>query len=362
MNYIEAFRNPEVAQIFLKKIKQEANPHRKYHLMEFCGGHTHALHRHGIIQLLPKSVKMVHGPGCPVCILPIERIDRAIFLAGQKDVIFCSYADMLRVPGSHQDSLMKKKARGADIRMVYSIEDALAIAQNNTEKKIIFFAIGFETTTPPTAATIDHVIKNKVNNFLIYCNHVLTPVAMKAILSEEVKIDGFIGPSHVSILIGSDAYHTVTEQYRKPMVISGFEPLDILQSIYMLLHMINLNKIGVENQYSRAVTPHGNTLAQDLVYQYLQIDDTFHWRGLGHVPHSSLKIKPEFAHLDAETHYSTPTMLGIEHNACACPDVLRGIKAPEDCKLFRTLCTPENPIGACMVSSEGACAAHYQYH
>ena len=361
MDYIQEFRAPKVAKSLLQQIAKEVDPNRQYNLMEFCGGHTHALHRYGIPSLLPNNVKMIHGPGCPVCVLPIKRVDQAIFLASQKDVIFCSYADMIRVPGSHQDSLIKAKARGADVRMIYSVEDALKLAEENPNKKIIFFAIGFETTTPPTAVAIQLAIAKKLDNFLIFCNHVLTPVAMQAILSEDVKIDGFLGPSHVSVIIGSNAYDKVTKEYQKPMVVAGFEPLDVLQSILMLIKMINANKIGVENQYTRAVVPNGNQLAQDLISQYLTIRDTFEWRGLGYIPNSALEIKDEYAKFDAEKHYQIPEVQGLEHKQCACPDILRGLKEPKDCKLFGVVCTPEQPMGACMVSSEGACAAHYQY-
>ncbi len=361
MDFIQDFRDPRIAKSLLAQIKAEVSPDRKYNLMEFCGGHTHALHRYGIPNLLPANIKMIHGPGCPVCVLPISRIDQAIYLSSQAGVIFCSYADMLRVPGSHQDSLIKAKARGADVRMVYSIEDALDIAEKNPENKIIFFAIGFETTTPPTVVAIDIAIKKGLKNFSIFCNHVLTPIAMEAILSEEVKIDGFLGPSHVSVVIGSDAYHDVTEKYNKPMVVAGFEPLDVLQSILMLVKMINNDKIGVENQYTRAVTPTGNVLAQQLVSKYLEIRESFEWRGLGFIPNSALKIKDEYLELDVECIYTLPEVEGLEHKQCACPDILRGLKEPKDCKLFGVVCTPEQPMGACMVSSEGACAAHYQY-
>ncbi|WP_440617678.1 hydrogenase formation protein HypD [Cysteiniphilum sp. 6C5] len=361
MNYIEVFRNPQVAKALIAEINNSVQSGRKYHLMEFCGGHTHAIHRYGITGLLPAEIKMIHGPGCPVCVLPVARVDQAIYLASQQNVIFCSYADMLRVPGTNQDSLLKAKARGADVRMIYSSEDALQLAQQNPDKKVIFFAIGFETTTPPTAVALDKALKLGLDNFFVFCNHVLTPIAMEAILSDEVKIDGFIGPSHVSIVIGSDAYHDVATRFDKPVVIAGFEPLDVLQSILMLVQMINRNEVGVENQYTRAVTPQGNTFAQQLISEYLALRETFEWRGLGFIPKSALKIKPQYAQFDAEMNFDIPQVKGQEHKACACPDILRGVKEPIDCKLFGVACTPEQPMGACMVSSEGACAAHYQY-
>ncbi|WP_119343082.1 hydrogenase formation protein HypD [Facilibium subflavum] len=363
MRYIEEFRQPNLAQKLVQQIEKAVMNNRTYRLMEFCGGHTHAIHRYGINNLLPKNIHMIHGPGCPVCVLPIARIDQAIWLALKQGVIFCSYADMLRVPGTHQDSLLKAKARGADVRMIYSVNDALMLARTNPDKKVIFFAIGFETTTPPTAVALQTAEKEGLENFHIFCNHVLTPVAMQAILSgDDVQIDGFVGPSHVSIVIGSDAYKTVAEQYDKPIVISGFEPLDVLQSILMLIKMINTDEQGVQNQYIRAVSTKGNIKAQSLIKQYLEIRDRFEWRGLGFIGQSALKIKDSYARFDAEKVFEVPEIHGQEHKQCACPEILRGAKAPKECKLFGLACTPETPMGACMVSSEGACSAHYQYY
>jgi hydrogenase expression/formation protein HypD len=245
--------------------------------------------------------------------------------------------------------------------MIYSVEDALSLAEKNPTKKVIFFAIGFETTTPPTVVAIDIAINKNLDNFFIFCNHVLTPIAMRAILSEEVKIDGIVGPSHVSVIIGSDAYNDVANEYKKPVVIAGFEPLDVLQAILMLVRMINKDEVGVQNQYTRAVVPQGNVVAQQLTAKYLQIRDEFEWRGLGSIPASALGIKPEFKKFDAEVQFDIPVVKGLEHKQCACPDILRGLKDPKDCKLFGVVCTPEQPMGACMVSSEGACAAIYQY-
>lgn len=362
MEYIQVFRQPEVAEKLIEKITEAADTKRCYRLMEFCGGHTHAIHRYGISQLLPDNIGMIHGPGCPVCVLPIARVDQAIWLASQPEVIFCSYADMLRVPGSGQDSLIKAKARGADVRMVYSVDDALKLAKENPHKEVIFFAIGFETTTPPSAFALQYAEKQWLTNFSIFCNHVLTPVAMAAILSgAEVDIDGFIGPSHVSIVIGSNAYKTVAAKYQKPIVIAGFEPLDILQSIWLLINMINCRELGIQNQYLRAVTEVGNLKAQALISEYFELRESFEWRGLGFIPESALKIKSEYCRYDAEVRFKLPQVQGAEHKACACPEILRGVKTPEDCQLFGVACTPEQPMGACMVSSEGACAAHYQY-
>jgi hydrogenase expression/formation protein HypD len=368
MKYISEFRDGKMAQLIAEKIKRTVEPNRHYAIMEFCGGHTHAIHRYGITSLLPKNIELIHGPGCPVCILPIARIDYAIALAELPQVILCSYGDMLRVPGSDQYSLLKAKAKGADVRMVYSIDDALMIARQNPNKEVIFFAVGFETTTPPTAVALLQAQKEQLKNFTIFCNHVLTPIAMQALLEAEkndvnssVNLDGFIGPSHVSIVIGSDAYKTVAERYQKPVVIAGFEPLDVMQSIEMLVVMINEQRYGIENQYTRAVSPTGNIKSQQFIEQTLELRDRFEWRGLGYIEKSAMKIKAEFAAFDAELRFPMTIAEGKEHKACECGAILRGAKKPQDCKLFATACTPENPLGSCMVSSEGACAAYYAY-
>lgn len=362
MKYIDEFRDSDVAKKLVEQIHAITKPAINYRLMEFCGGHTHAIHRYALSQLLPVNIKLIHGPGCPVCVLPIPRIDQAIWLSQQPNIILCSYADMLRVPGDKQDSLLKAKARGANIRLIYSVTDALTLAEQNPDKTIIFFAIGFETTTPPTAHAILEAKRRGLTNFKVFCNHVLTPIAMQAILdSDEVELDGFIGPSHVSIVIGSDAYKEVALKYQKPIVIAGFEPLDLLQSILYLIGLINQNKIEIINQYTRAVTPLGNTQAQHIIAQVLELRDQFSWRGLGSIPQSGLQIRKEFKEFDAEKLFNVPIFISDDVKACECPQILRGLKEPRDCKLFATVCTPENPMGACMVSSEGSCAASYQY-
>ncbi len=367
MKYIEEFRNAAVAKALASSIAAIAAPSRHYRLMEFCGGHTHTIHRYGLVGMLPKHVELIHGPGCPVCVLPIGRIDKAIALANLPNVILCSYGDMLRVPGSNRHSLLQAKARGADVRMVYSVDDALHIATKNPNKEVVFFAIGFETTTPPTAAIILQAKQLKLINFSVFCNHVLTPVAMDNLLQAQhqeeqpVNLDGFIGPAHVSILIGSQAYEVVSKKYHKPIVISGFEPLDVLQSILMLIEQINANQHEVLNQYTRAVTEQGNLLSQALVDEVLMLRKTFEWRGLGNIPDSGLQIRPQYSNYDAEQRFNLPDSPGLEHKQCDCGAILRGIKKPMDCKLFESVCTPENPLGACMVSSEGACAAVYAY-
>jgi hydrogenase expression/formation protein HypD len=368
VKYIDEFRNGKAAEALRKAIFQEATLLHRYKFMEFCGGHTHAIYRYGIPTLLPKNVEMVHGPGCPVCILPMARIDQAIALSQMPKVIFCSYGDMLRVPGTDRKSLLKAKAEGADVRMIYSVDDALRIAEENPHKEVIFFAIGFETTTPPTAVAIKKAQAIKLYNFKVFCNHVLTPVAMEALLHTDneknenrVDIDGFVGPAHVSIIIGSQAYEKIGSQYQKPIVISGFEPLDILHSILMLIRQLNEGRCEVENQYTRAVNQQGNIISQQVMGDVLELRETFEWRGLGWIPQSALKINANYANFDAENCYSLPSTSGKETKGCICGSVLRGVKKPTECKLFATVCTPENPLGSCMVSSEGACAAVYAY-
>jgi hydrogenase expression/formation protein HypD len=368
MKYIDEFRDGALARKVAAEIAREVHPDRHYRLMEFCGGHTHAIYRYGIPDLLPANVQMIHGPGCPVCVLPIGRLDLAIRIARQPDTILTSYADMLRVPGSRKMSLMRAKAEGADVRMVYSATDALAIARDNPDRQVVFFAIGFETTTPPTAVAVLQAQREGLSNFSVYCNHVLTPPALVHLLeshnpADEVPIalDGFVGPAHVSVVIGTGAYQAFAEHYRKPVVISGFEPLDVLQSILMLVRQLNDGRAQIENQYSRAVTEAGNLKAQRLVGQVLEVRDSFEWRGLGEVPYSALKLRAEYAAFDAEQRFGLKVIAARENAACECPAILRGAKRPTDCKVFGTLCTPENPIGSCMVSSEGACAAYYTY-
>jgi hydrogenase expression/formation protein HypD len=367
MQYIDAFRNADVAAQLAQRIANKANPSRQYRLMEFCGGHTHTIHRYGIPSLLPANVEMIHGPGCPVCVLPIPQIDKAIALANNPSVILCSYGDMLRVPGSNQRSLLHAKASGGDVRMIYSAVDALELAVQNPDKEVVFFAIGFETTTPPTAYCIEQAAQLGLTNFSVFCNHVLTPVAMDSLLQlqensqEAVALDGFVGPAHVSILIGSQAYEAVSQKYQKPVVIAGFEPLDVLHAILMLIEQINANRCAVEIQYTRAVTRTGNALSQSLVAKVLELRPTFEWRGLGQIPASALQIKSDYAAFDAEKKFVLPTSNGVEHKQCECGAILRGMKKPKECKLFATVCTPQNPLGSCMVSSEGACAAVYAY-
>jgi len=368
MKYIDEFRDGEVARGLAQRIAAEADSSRRYHFMEFCGGHTHAISRYGIAELLPAHLRMIHGPGCPVCVLPIGRIDQAIALALERGVMLCTYGDVMRVPASETLSLMRAKARGADIRMVYSAADALKLAREHAEREVVFLAIGFETTTPPTALVIRQAQAEGLANFSVLCNHVLTPSAITHILeSPEVRqygtvpIDGFIGPAHVSIVIGARPYEHFAQEYRKPVVIAGFEPLDVMQAILMLVRQVNAGRAEVENEFTRAVTRHGNVAAQAVVSQVFELRSSFEWRGLGEVPYSALKIRPAFERFDAEKRFGLVYKSVPDHKQCECGAILRGVKRPTDCKLFGTVCTPENPMGSCMVSSEGACAAHYTY-
>ena len=368
MKYIDEFRDGEVALKLAARIATEADPARRYKLMEFCGGHTHAISRYGVADLLPAPVRMIHGPGCPVCVLPIGRVDLAIGLALEHKVILCTYGDCLRVPASNGLSLLKAKARGGDVRMVYSPADSIKIAQDNPGREVVFFAIGFETTTPPTALVIQQAAQLGLRNFSVVCNHVLTPAAITHILeSPEVRqlgtlaLDGFIGPAHVSTIIGSQPYEFFAEEYRKPVVIAGFEPLDVMQAILMLVRQINEGRAEVENEFSRAVSRDGNLKAQALVSEVFELRRAFEWRGLGEVPYSALRIREAYAAFDAERRFGLVTRSVADNKACECGAILRGVKHPRDCKVFGTVCTPENPIGSCMVSSEGACAAHYSY-
>ena len=370
MKYIDEFRDGDLARQIAASVAAEAakGGGRSYNLMEFCGGHTHAISRYGVADLLPPQVRMIHGPGCPVCVLPIGRVDLAIALALEHKAIVCTYGDCLRVPASGGLSLLKAKARGGDVRMIYSPADAIKTAQAHPDREVVFFAIGFETTTPPTALVIKQAAALGLSNFTVLCNHVLTPAAITNILeSPEVRklgtlpLDGFIGPAHVSTIIGSQPYEFFAEEYRKPVVIAGFEPLDVMQAILMLVRQLNEGRAEVENEFSRAVTRDGNLKAQALVSEVMELRRSFEWRGLGEVPYSALRIRDAFATFDAEVRFKLQTRSVADNKACECGAILRGVKHPRDCKVFGTVCTPENPIGSCMVSSEGACAAYYSY-
>ncbi len=368
MKYVDEFRDGALAAKIAARLADAADPARHYSFMEFCGGHTHAIARYGVADLLPENVRMVHGPGCPVCVLPIGRVDLAIRLALERGVMLCTYGDVMRVPASGNLSLLRAKARGADVRMVYSAADALALSRAHPGREVVFLAIGFETTTPPTALVIRQAASERLRNFSVLCNHVLTPAAITHILdSPEVRdygsvpIDGFVGPAHVSIVIGYGPYEGFARQYRKPVVIAGFEPLDVMQAILMLVRQVNEGRAEVENEFTRAVTRTGNLAAQQVIAEVFETRPSFEWRGLGEVPNSALKIRPAFAEFDAERRFALAYTAVPDHRQCECGAILRGLRKPTECKLFGTVCTPETPMGSCMVSSEGACAAHYSY-
>jgi hydrogenase expression/formation protein HypD len=383
VKYVDEFRDGALARGLAARIAAELRPDRRYHFMEFCGGHTHTISRHGIAELLPPEIRMIHGPGCPVCVLPIGRIDQAVALALDHGAIVCAYGDTMRVPASPRGdpacagarvasreplSLTRAKARGGDIRMLLSAADALKIARANPGREVVFFAIGFETTTPPTALVIRQAAQERLSNFSVLCCHVLTPSAIAHVLDGPgaggpgaVPIDGFVGPAHVSIVIGTGAYEPFAHRHRKPVVISGFEPLDVMQSVLMLVRQVNDGRAEVENQFARAVGRDGNRAAQRVMDEVFERRESFEWRGLGEVPASALRIRPAFAAFDAERRFGLHYAPVADHPKCECGPILRGLKRPPDCALFGNVCTPENPVGACMVSSEGACAAHYAY-
>lgn len=368
MKYVDEFRDGALARNIAANIAGEAEASRRYSFMEFCGGHTHALARYGVVDLLPPNVRMIHGPGCPVCVLPIGRVDMALRLALDAGVMLCTYGDVMRVPASDGLSLMRAKARGADIRMVYSPLDALKLAVDNPRREVVFLAIGFETTTPPTALAIQQAAREGLKNFSVLCCHVLTPAAITHILESPevrqygtVEIDGFVGPAHVSIVIGSGPYEGFAKTHRKPVVIAGFEPLDVMQAILMLVRQVNDGRAEIENEFTRAVNREGNARAQAVTAQVLEVRATFEWRGLGEVPMSALRIRQEYALFDAERRFDLNYRAVPDHKQCECGAILRGVRRPIDCKLFGTVCTPDNPMGSCMVSSEGSCAAHYSY-
>ena len=368
MKYVDEFRDGALARDIAATIAAEVQPDRSYAFMEFCGGHTHAISRYGVEDLLPANLRMIHGPGCPVCVLPVGRIDDAIGLARRPGVTLCTYADLMRVPASKGASLIQAKAEGADIRMIYSPLDAVRIAETEPDRQVVFFAIGFETTTPPTAVALKAADAKRLTNFTVFCNHVLTPVAMRAILDapaaqgeRPIAIEGFVGPAHVSTIIGTAPYRAFAENDRKPVVIAGFEPVDVMQAILMLVRQVNTQRSEVENQYIRAVTPAGNETAQALCAEFFEVREAFEWRGLGVLPASALRLRDAYARFDAERRFAIETVPADDNPACECGAILRGQKKPAECKLFGTVCRPETPMGACMVSAEGACAAHWTY-
>ncbi len=360
----DGFRQSDVIKKYAKIISDDARnlPH-PINIMEVCGGHTHTIMKYGLKQLLPSNINFVHGPGCPVCVMPKERIDHAYTLAMLSDVILVTLGDMIKVPGS-RGSLQDARSKGADVRFVYSPLDCLRIAKENESKKIIFFAIGFETTTPMTSALIQQVIQKNIKNIFFHINHITVPEPMRALLDDDTnKIDAFIGPAHVSVISGSKIYDEFSKQYKKPVVVSGFEPVDVIQSVSMIVKQFVENRCELEVQYTRSVSFDGNTTAQKLNDTYFETKESFRWRGLGDIPKSALKLRDEFDYLDAEVIYKEilPTDKIDDHKLCICGEILKGKANPIDCKVFGKACKPESPMGSCMVSSEGACAAYYKY-
>ncbi len=360
----DGFRDPKTVKALKSLVDKEASKIDKtIRVMEVCGGHTHTIMKYGINQLMPENVEFIHGPGCPVCVMPKERIDHAYILSLQEDVILVTLGDMIKVPGS-KGSLQDARSKGADVRFVYSPLDTIKIAQENPNKKIIFFAIGFETTTPMTAALLEHVTKNKIENVYFHINHITVPEPMRALLdSDDCKIDAFIGPSHVSVITGSKIYQEFIDIYNKPVVVSGFEPVDVMQSILSILKQFSENRCELETQYSRAVSYDGNLAAQKLIDKYFEKAEHFRWRGLGDIADSALKLRDEYASMDAEIIYKDilPTQKIDDHKLCICGSIMRGVAKPHECSVFGTACKPSSPLGSCMVSSEGACSAYYKY-
>lgn len=360
----DGFRDPGVIKALAAQIAAEAaGLEEPIYLMEVCGGHTHTIMKYGLKQLVPENIRFIHGPGCPVCIMPKERIDHAISLSRMDNTILVTLGDMIRVPGS-EGSLAKERAAGRDVRPLYTPMDALKIARENPEKKVVFFAIGFETTTPMTAALLDHVVKAGIDNLYFHINHVLVPPAVRAIMdSGEAKVNAFIGPSHVSVITGSKIYEPLSDDYKTPIVVSGFEPVDVMQGIAMIVRQKLEGRAETELQYTRAVTREGNLKAQALIEAYLEPRDAFRWRGIGDIPESALKLRDAYAAYDAEkvfaNHLSNTPI--DDHKLCICGQILKGLANPVDCKVFGTACKPESPLGSCMVSSEGACNAYYRF-
>jgi len=370
-NLYDDFRDSDTIKAYAKLIQKEAAKLKKpINIMEVCGGHTHTIMKYGLLQLLPDNINFIHGPGCPVCIMPKERIDHAYILAMQEDVILVTLGDMIKVPGSH-GSLQQARSKGADVRFVYSPIETLKIAQENPDRKVIFFAIGFETTTPMTAVLVDQVLKNNITNILFHINHVTVPEVMKELIdsrdehvdSYNNQIDAFLGPSHVSVIAGAKIYEEFPAKYNRPVVVSGFEPVDVMEGISMIVNQFIENRCNLEIQYKRVVSYEGNLNSQALINKYFDKVSLFRWRGLGNVPDSGLKLKDEYKHLDAEAVYKDILPLDEieDHKLCICGDILRGIAKPPECTIFGTACKPNSPVGSCMVSSEGACAAYYKY-
>jgi hydrogenase expression/formation protein HypD len=366
VKYVDEFRDRREARALAREIaallpRVAQAGRRPLQLMEVCGGHTHSIFKYGLKDLLPEAIEFVHGPGCPVCVLPIGRVDDCIALALRPDVIFTTFGDAMRVPGSGK-SLLQAKAEGADVRMVYSPLDALCIARENPRQEVVFLGLGFETTMPSTALTILEAERQGIENFSLFCNHITIIPTIKAILdSPELTLDGFLGPGHVSMVIGTAPYRFIAEQYGKPLVVCGFEPVDILQSVWMVVKQLAERRCEVENQYARVAHSAGNARALQALSAVFELREFFEWRGLGSIDHSGVRIRARYAHFDAERRFALPNARIADPKACQCGEVLKGAIKPWQCKVFGRACTPQTPLGALMVSSEGACAAHFNY-
>ncbi len=361
MKYVDEFRDPGLIAQAAAEIRRLADPDRRYRIMEVCGGHTHAIYRFALEDLLPDNIELVHGPGCPVCVLPMGRVDDGLALAERPDVTLAAFGDMMRVPG-RKGSPLEYRARGADVRMVYSPLDALRLAREHPDREVVFFAIGFETTAPSTALTLRRARELGVANFSVFCNHVTIVPAIRAILdSPDMRVEAFIGPGHVSTVIGCRPYEFIARDYGKPLVVSGFEPLDVLQSLVMILRQLRDGRAEVENQYARVVPWEGNRPALQAMAEVFELRPYFEWRGLGFISQSALRIREAYAAWDAERRFDLPGVRVTDPKAAQCGEVLKGVLKPHQCKLFGRECTPEHPVGALMVSSEGACAAYYNY-
>jgi len=363
MRFVDEFRDPEIITKTAEEIRRLIDPARHYRLMEVCGGHTHAIYRFGLKDLLPANIELIHGPGCPVCVLPMGRIDDGLAVAESTDhpVMFTAFGDMMRVPGTH-GSPLEHKARGVDVRIVYSPSDALKLARCNPGKHVMFFAIGFETTAPSTALTLMRAKAEGIKNFSVFCNHVTIIPAIRAILdSPDMRLDAFIGPGHVSTVIGCRPYEWIARNEHKPIVVSGFEPLDLLQSIVMILRQLRAGEAKVENQYKRVVPWEGNRAALRAMAEVFELRPYFEWRGLGFISQSALRLRDSYAEWDAERRFQVPGVRVTDPRAAQCGEVLKGVLKPAQCKLFGKECTPEHPIGALMVSTEGSCAAYHSY-
>ena len=364
MKFVDEFRDSDKAktlQAAIHRLAQQIEPRleRPLQIMEFCGGHTHTIFRYGIEQMLPDSVEMVHGPGCPVCVLPMGRVDDCVALAERPEVIFTTFGDAMRVPGSRK-SLLQAKADGADVRMVYSPLDALNLARKHPEREVIFFGLGFETTMPSTAFTVLQAEREGVKNFSLFCNHLVTPPTIKAVLDDpDIQLDGFLAPGHVAMVIGERAFDFIAEDYGKALVITGFEPLDILNALWMLLQQLAEGRHQVENQYTRVVQPNGNQQALEAIHKVFAVRKLFELRGLGTLDDIGVCMTDAYAAFDAERKFAVAHVVATDPEACQCGQVVKGLIKPWDCEIFGKQCTPENPLGALMVSSEGACAAYY---